>query len=144
MKRSKHGFTLIELLVVIAIIGMLSSVVLASLNSARAKARDAKRMADIKQLKTALEFYFDTQDAYPSLGSDGTGYVISGLSTPLGPYLPAIPTDPSGTSWHTYRYVRGPSTAYGLYVRLENGGYCKTGVNINNGWWGSSVPVCSF
>ncbi|PIS13297.1 MAG: prepilin-type cleavage/methylation domain-containing protein, partial [Candidatus Tagabacteria bacterium CG09_land_8_20_14_0_10_41_14] len=57
--KNKKGFTLIELLVVIAIIGILSSVVLASLNSARKKARDARRVADIKQIQLALEMYFD-------------------------------------------------------------------------------------
>jgi prepilin-type N-terminal cleavage/methylation domain-containing protein len=53
------GFTLIELLVVIAIIGILSSVVLASLNTARRKARDARRVSDVKNLQLALELQAD-------------------------------------------------------------------------------------
>lgn len=60
-----RGFTLIELLVVIAIIGLLSSVVLASLSSARAKSRDAKRLSDMKQIQMALEFYKDSKGKYP-------------------------------------------------------------------------------
>lgn len=58
------GFTLIELLVVIAIIGILSSVVLASLSAARMKARDAKRISDLGQIATALELYNDANGAY--------------------------------------------------------------------------------
>src|SRR3990167_526198 len=52
-----RGFTLIELLVVITIIGLLASVVLARLSSARAKARDARRYSDLLQLQLALELY---------------------------------------------------------------------------------------
>lgn len=108
--KQQKGFTLIELLVVIAIIGILSSVVLASLNSARAKARDAKRMSDLKSIETALNLYYSDYGSYPSTGSidnvymdlgcDGTAVSpdaktadwIPGLS-PL--YMSKLPQDPS-------------------------------------------------
>lgn len=140
----KQGFTLIELLVVISIIGLLSSIVLTSVNSARVKARDARRRADMKQVQTALEFYFDSNNAYPSIGCEGCGVGIAGLSGPLAPYLPQIPADPKGDGWHVYQYVRGPADAYGLWLRMESTGYCKMGVNVNAGWWGplSSTPIC--
>lgn len=70
-KSKTKGFTLIELLVVIAIIGILSSVVLASLNTARAKARDAKRLSDMHQMQVALELYYNSFGGYPD--SDGAG-----------------------------------------------------------------------
>jgi prepilin-type N-terminal cleavage/methylation domain-containing protein len=62
----QKGFTLIELLVVISIIGLLASVVLVSLSSARAKSRDAKRRSDAKQISTALELYYNDYNQYPS------------------------------------------------------------------------------
>lgn len=64
--KKEKGFTLIELLVVVAIIGILSSVVLASLNTARSKARDAERVSEIRQLKLALELYYDKNGTYPT------------------------------------------------------------------------------
>jgi prepilin-type N-terminal cleavage/methylation domain-containing protein len=109
-----RGFTLIELLVVIAIIGLLSSVVLASLNSARQKGRDARRIADIKQIQLALELYFDANGGYP------TSLSVANLVTPG--YIAAIPTDPSNTSV-TYDYAAlgsGTScTTYHLGAALE-------------------------
>jgi prepilin-type N-terminal cleavage/methylation domain-containing protein len=61
----QKAFTLIELLVVIAIIGLLASIVLVSLNSTRAKARDTRRIADLNQVIVALEMYYDAHNKYP-------------------------------------------------------------------------------
>jgi len=111
-KNSKKGFTLIELLVVIAIIGILSSVVLASLNSARKKSRDARRVTDVKQIQLALEMYYD---ANPT-----TGYptALSALATT---YIPVVPIDPSTQVVYTYAALgSGTScTSYHLMATLE-------------------------
>ncbi|MFA6897095.1 MAG: type II secretion system protein [Patescibacteria group bacterium] len=69
MRSNQKGFTLIELLVVISIIGVLSTIAMTSLNGAKAKARDAKRLSDITQIKTALDIYYADHGHYPSTGS---------------------------------------------------------------------------
>lgn len=77
-KSLNRGFTLIELLVVIAIIGILASVVLASLNSARIKSRNAAYLSQVKEYQKALEIYYSDNGTYPNTGSTwaciGTGH----------------------------------------------------------------------
>lgn len=100
-KNKNSGFTLIELLVVIAIIGILSSIVLASLNSARIKARDTQRITSMRQLQTALELYFDANGSYPpspSWANDCSGSATFQTALqPLvsGKFISQIPTDPN-------------------------------------------------
>lgn len=95
------GFTLIELLIVIAILGLLMSVVIVSVNFARAKARDAKRLADIDMLIKAINMYILDNNVIPG-SSDGGGKQISANCTSdlindlvNGGYIKESPTDPA-------------------------------------------------
>ncbi|MBN2884699.1 prepilin-type N-terminal cleavage/methylation domain-containing protein [Patescibacteria group bacterium] len=114
---NKKGFTLIELLVVIAIIGLLSTLSVLALNSARARSRDAKRITDVKQIQTALEMYYSEAGQYPAtLGTSiSTGTSIYMMKVPTAP----LPVDGScdGTqNTYTYAYVGTAGAASGSYT----------------------------
>lgn len=120
---SQKAFTLIELLVVIAIIGILSSVVLASLNTARAKGRDARRVSDIKQIQLALELYADQNlGRYPTTLCTGSGCIAP-------TYISTLPTDPSAGASYTYAALGSGSscTGYHLGAILEQSNPTLTG-----------------
>lgn len=121
---NKKGFTLIELLVVIAIIGLLATIVMVSLNSARAKARDARRLADFRQWQLALAMYYDTNGIYPAASC---GWALSHpsyiacwntLAANLAPYLSKLPLDPQNGYPPTYSY-----NAYHYLARNSGQGY---------------------
>lgn len=105
IKQSRRGFTLIELLVVIAIIGLLTSVILASLSYARQKSRDGKRIAEITQTVRALELFYDSNQRYPSTtptgfsGKDAALKMLASFS-----FLPTMALLPPPGTNATYIY----------------------------------------
>jgi prepilin-type N-terminal cleavage/methylation domain-containing protein len=162
----KKGFTLIELLVVIAIIGILSSVVLAALNTARLKSRDALRVQELDELQTALEDYYADNGAYPvSLNgqldyesacsplSSGVvwnggpgGYTGSTAWIPnLAPkYIPTLPTDPSvnGSTATCFTYYSSGTN----YLIWDHSGYEEwqnSSTGINNPIVRIVAPACT-
>lgn len=152
-KKKQKGFTLIELLVVIAVIGLLASIVLVAVNTAREKARDVKRKADIQQIMLAWELYYDANDEYPLSGgatSPNNGWSNSNdsswdtLQTNVIDFI-SLPKDPINTAsgWaaeagkYTYTYW---SRNYGcdqqwymIVYRLENPDITSPGVTACDG-----------
>ncbi len=113
----KKGFTLIELMVVVLIVGLLSGLVVVNVNNSRVAARDARRIADLGTISSALAaFYADTHD-YPL-----TQAALS--AAPFNTYLVRVPQDPGGTTptgcvalGYLYSYSAGPN--YRLASTLE-------------------------
>lgn len=163
LRNKKTGFTLIELLVVIAIIGLLSTLAVVALNSARSKARDAKRVADVKQVQTALELYFNDAQGYPVVASPGVvlgaaaqtvlcwgaaaagGGLDDGFRTNVAAcdtvntvYMGLVPSNPTPNGV-PYTYI-GTASNYSITLNLEGvtgslaaGANCATSAGITGG-----------
>ena len=139
----QKGFTLVELLVAIGIIGILSSIAVVSVSNVRAKARDAKRIGDIKQVQTALESYFNDRNAYPATAQaelgGATAAVLCGhkgaeqdvvydfSAAPANKaacdevtYLNPVPKNPTPNG-KDYAYDSTAGDTYTLKFKLESG-----------------------
>lgn len=144
VQQNLRGFTLIELLVVIAIIGMLSSMVLASLNSARSKSRDARRASDLHQLQVAIELYASSNGSgsFPVTANS----TVAGALTVLVPtYMSVLPKDPKGPEDINtgYRYC-ADSNGYALLAHPERAGAYWCGIMAGNNAcnWAQYIGPC--
>jgi prepilin-type N-terminal cleavage/methylation domain-containing protein len=160
----KRGFTLVELLVVISIIALLLSIVLASLNSARAKARDTRRMVDISQIQAAIEIFHINNGYYPGEGNctGPSGYWCTSTCwcwddlTQAGSYLykdlkneglfTELPKDPINNfnEGYYYRYepechIDSKAQSYYLQAKLETTGLTYI---VRNGISPVASPPC--
>ena len=125
-----NGFTIIELLVVIAIIGILASFLMVNYIGVRARARDAQRKSDLRQVQSALELYRSDTGTYPPQGLGNGNFNFPGsCATPTAfkssdgtvTYMQKIPCDPTNTGNLVYRYKPTIGNfAYTITTCLEN------------------------
>ena len=147
MQRSQSkGFTLIELLVVIAIIGLLSTLAVVALNSARQRSRDAKRVSDIRQIQTALELAFSESNNYPTGSSTVLGTAATDVLCNTGTavfradttgcttiYMGLVPSNPTPNGANYVYTSASNSGTYSITFTLEGAtGQLGAGPNCAN------------
>ena len=140
-KEKNEGFTLIELLLVLAIIGVLTSFLLANLIGAKARARDAQRKSDMRQLQAAFELYRSDQGDYPASPLPTCG---NSLSAPTGGtvYMQKVPCDPLKNTSYSYN-LTGGGTGYTLISCLENVNDSQKD-QVNNGTYCTGTSNWSY
>ncbi len=147
----KKGFTLIELLVVVALIGILATLVLANLNAARERGRDAQRKSDLRNIQTALRLYYNDYDKFPAgtgnikgCGTGGANLCIWGDPFEAGgnTYMSTLPRD----SIFYYKYTQIDADTYTLEACLENKSdeKCEDFGDSANAWCETTYGGCIY
>jgi prepilin-type N-terminal cleavage/methylation domain-containing protein len=116
-KNLKRGFTLIELLVVIAIIGILASIILASLATARSKGNDAKVQEQLKSIGNAAEIYYDTAGNY------GTSATCTTMIADAASGMAALVAPSAWPNGAPNCVSVAPYSTYAFYGKLSSGQY---------------------
>lgn len=118
-KYKQNGFTLFELLVTISIIAVLTAVAVVSFGGMTKKARDSRRIADLQNIRVALE----------AIRQVGTTYPVSLTTLVNNGYLQQIPIDPKAAVGGTYTYVRISDYTYRICTYVEESGSKSTDVS---------------
>ncbi|MEZ4180110.1 MAG: type II secretion system protein [Candidatus Doudnabacteria bacterium] len=159
MKQNQKGFTLIELMVIIAIIGLLSSVITVALSRARIKGRDSKRLADTRQIITALQAYNSSYGDWPgtynqwyclapnteaNCYSNLYGPITSTMETQFSEFITTFPKYgvPAGNTYYDryiYKYgaVSGKTGGWisAIYEETPPSGICTTTPTLYDGYY---------
>ena len=150
---SRRAFTLVELLVVIAIIGLLSTIAVVATSSARIKARDTRRLADLKQVQSALELFYNDNGYYPRYDGGGSvacngGWAVNAniyipcwndLANKLSPYI-RLPDDPKNpASQFDYQYETLKSGQGYIFMMYPENSSLGVGDGCYSGWYCRAV-----
>ena len=118
MKKYTQGFTLIELLVVIAIIGILSSVVLVSLNSARNKGKESRVIASVQQIRTLAETAYNGSDYLGILSSANTVTTNGAGISATDPAAIQLVADVASQGGRIFAITNTGATQYAIFGSL--------------------------
>ena len=127
--RLRSGFTILEVLIVFAVFGLLATLAVYSLNTARARTRDAQRLSDVSVLRSALNQYYLENNTFPlsggvMLGQPGTktdvftssGFAASGEAQERT-YLTRLPVGPKANEFYKYH---GGANGYSVRLQTES------------------------